>query len=868
MVRIPLLRRGGALIPAVLAFGLVACSSSSGDGGPGGGGGGGGAGGTEVSDLENALNVLGVDTTQTDRVDPDQDTLPEDYSPLGSSASFGSPDEFSDDSGANNTDEIFIVNATVNGGEPVLNLVEQVGVQIDGDGSINPGSTSVLHTLPEGSNAWVDETGGGDSDNQRSLRDVEAGDVDEDGLEEIVIVYVDTSAADRVLKIKVVEDMEDGYQEIEETIADGDGVLDVSIATGDFNGDGADQVAIVLTKDATSELLFVSPQSGGSGERASNFTVDTDATVILDHSIDANLDTAEIASGNLDYDNPNELVVVINELVGSPSQGVATYYVYDDQNRDFAQLESDIVTGTDGQAFVARQADVAIGDIDGDGIEEIVFAGLTDFGTGCGDDYNAIVTALDDAKHGLAPLSAKSFEPFFSKCPAFGPWRLRFIHLNTLDLDGDGIDEVQANQFVWEDLAETGSFGEPTWEMPETIFVDGDADAGVYITSATTSIEAGDVTGDGRENILVFTQWQGDVLIYGLSMIETVGFAELSRISASANANSQTVVGPLLVPVNVDMDSPVLKYSDGMYQLVFTEPVIIAALAAAPCGDGIGQNTDACQVSFGQSESTTIDASVTVSVKASAHVGVKSAANIPFVGEVGADFKKTVTVSASLSAGAAYEVQKSRVFTTGPLEDGIVFTTIPYDRYTYRILSHPDPEFVGGEVVVSLPREPIMLKVEREFYNESISQEGFPIGGNVFSHTVGDIQSYPSSGEKNSLLSQYGGLENGPISVGQGQGSDGLGIDVSTAISLGASLGIEYEESVDVTAGPALTGYSVGYGVSASLTVTSGMSSSYSVTVGDLSAETFADNQYSYGMFTYVQPVSGQEFEVINFWVE
>ena len=74
--------------------------------------------------------------------------------------------------------------------------------------------------------------------------------------------------------------------------------------------------------------------------------------------------------------------------------------------------------------------------------------------------------------------------------------------------------------------------------------------------------------------------------------------------------------------------------------------------------------------------------------------------------------------------------------------------------------------------------------------------------------------------------------------------------------------------SVDVTAGPALTGYSVGYGVSASLTITSGASTSYSVTVGDLSAETSADNQYSYGMFTYVQPVGGQEFEVINFWVE
>lgn len=865
MVRICLSRPGVSFLSAALWLGLAGCSGSS-DGGGGSGGSGGGPGN---SGLEGSLNLLGVDTEQTDRVDPEQDALPGDYSPLGSSASFGSPEEFSDESGANNTDEIFIVNATVDGGEPRLNLVEQVGVQIDGDASVNPGTTSVLHTLDATDNPWVDETEGGDTNNQQGLRDVEAGDVDEDGLEELIVVYVDNSSVDPVVKIKVIEDMEDGYAEIEETIADGDDVLDVSIATGDFNGDGADQIAVVLTKDASSELLFVSPQSGGNGERVSDFTVDTAASQTLGHSAEGALDTVELASGNLDYDNPNELVVVVNEFISNPIGGISTFYVYDDEVRNFALLESDIVTGTDGQAFVARQADVTVGDIDGDGIEEVVFAGLTSFGTSCNNsDYGAIVTALDDAKHGLAPLSAKFFQPFFSKCPAFGPWRLRFIHVNAFDLDGDSIDEIQANQFVWEDLVETGAFGEPTWEMPETIFVDGDNDAGVYVSSVTTSIVTGDVTGDGRENILTYTQSQGDVIIFGLSMIDQVGFAELSRIDASSGANSQTVIGPLLVPANVDMDGPVLKYSDGEYQLVFTEPVIVAAMAAAPCGDGIGQNTDACAVSFGQTESMTIDASITVSVTASAHIGVKTAANIPFVGEVGSDFKQTVTATASLSAGLAYEVQKSRVFTTGPLEDGIVFTTIPYDRYTYTIASHPDPELVGGEVVVSLPREPIMLKVERGFYNASIVEESFPINDNVFSHTVGDVQSYPSAGEKNSLLSQYDGLENGPISVGQGQGSDGLGIDVSTSISAGASLGVEYTESVDVTAGPALAGYSVGYGVSASLTITSGSSTSYSVTVGDLDAENFADNQYSYGMFTYVQPVSGQEFEVINFWVE
>jgi hypothetical protein len=34
-------------------------------------------------------------------------------------------------------------------------------------------------------------------------------------------------------------------------------VLDVSIAARDFNGNGADRVAVVLTKDASSELLQI-----------------------------------------------------------------------------------------------------------------------------------------------------------------------------------------------------------------------------------------------------------------------------------------------------------------------------------------------------------------------------------------------------------------------------------------------------------------------------------------------------------------------------------------------------------------------------------------------------------------------------------
>ena len=50
----------------------------------------------------------------------------------------------------------------------------------------------------------------------------------------------------------------------------------------------------------------------------------------------------------------------------------------------------------------------------------------------------------------------------------------------------------------------------------------------------------------------------------------------------------------------------------------------------------------------------------------------------------------------------------------------MIFTTIPLDQYTYSILSHPDPALIGGQVVISLPRDPITLQAERNYYNNSV----------------------------------------------------------------------------------------------------------------------------------------------------
>jgi hypothetical protein len=144
----------------------------------------------------------------------------------------------------------------------------------------------------------------------------------------------------------------------------------------------------------------------------------------------------------------------------------------------------------------------------------------------------------------------------------------------------------------------------------------------------------------------------------------------------------------------------------------------------------------------------------------------------------------------------------------------------------------------------------------------------YAIGSSVFDHTPGDVASYPSVSRKNSLLSQHGGIEFGPSGVGQGGGETELEIAVSNEVSLGGSLGIEYEAEVKATSGVAFAGFSVGYGAEAALSITSGAQTTYTGTVGSIAAADYAANAYEWGIFTYVQSVGDQKLEVINYWVE
>jgi hypothetical protein len=259
-----------------------------------------------------------------------------------------------------------------------------------------------------------------------------------------------------------------------------------------------------------------------------------------------------------------------------------------------------------------------------------------------------------------------------------------------------------------------------------------------------------------------------------------------------------------------------------------------------------------------------------------------------------------VTASASFSASRAYRLEQSVEYTTGPLEDTVVFTTVPLDQYTYTIVAHPDPELVGTTVVVNLPRAPVTLQVERGFYNAHVAPGSFQVDADVFRHTVGDVDSYPSEAEAELLIDTGGRarlgplgdlvdlageplgdlidtlLGNGikasrPITVGQGSGQTSTEIVFSQDTSYRAGAEVSYQAELAVTGGGVGVGATVGGSVGAGLSWGSSTTTTYRGVLGAIDAEHFADNLYSAGLFTYLynygDPAAPQ-FEVVGYWVE
>ncbi|MDH5516348.1 MAG: VCBS repeat-containing protein [Gammaproteobacteria bacterium] len=841
-----------------IALGLNSCSDS--DNSP-----------PAVTDnsVEQTLNNLGVDTTTTPREDNDSEALPEDYTPLGSSRSFGQ------------LDELAIIGIPL---APSFNITSGMTfLELDRPDVLVPNyNPNVLYSPDAALTPWATSSGS----NPAAQRSATRADIDRDGLEELLVVYRSPDSSN--IELQLYDDEEHSFSDIQHLVLSTDDADKLSINSGDFDADGYSEIIVGIVSGNTAQLIFINNDDGILSLSTLSKT--------LPQAYNGSDISLIIKSGNIDYDSSHEFVVIVNEAYqqSNVDAGTSRYFIFDDANNNHDAISNALIQSTTPNR-TAIVADVSLGDIDGDNLDEMVFAGLTHYDPIGSCEYNYLLIALDDLAHDAVSLGASEQSSVINGgCSATARGKLRFVHINTPDLTGDGIAEVQANELIFSNFVQF-----PAWtplrdirnnvaSIPQAQLFANDAGFSGHFSALNSSMIASDLTVDKRQDVVFYSQATNRFEVWGLSDPNTATdtLANEWRLlkSIAVDTASAEDTRPLLIPVNVNHDSVSISYDQGSYQLVFTEPVIIAALAAAPCDANLGQNLDACRTSYGTTESTSVTLEQSLTISAGVSIGVQQEFSDPVtairISEVSAKVK--VSASLSLSHSAAYTYSESVTYETGPIEDTVIFTTIPYDVYSYTITSHVDPALIGTEITVSMPRSPITLQVERSFYNDNVTHGGPLINESVFNHSAGDVSSYPTLADKDFLASKYSTLD--PISlnplhlvhdigaepVGQGTGSVTQEINIGLEAGVGVGIGLSVEFEAEATLGFVLAGFSVGVSGENSLQIVHGTESTYTGTVSALPSSTFASNYYSWGLFTYIvdDHPSEQQFEVINYWIE
>jgi hypothetical protein len=229
-------------------------------------------------------------------------------------------------------------------------------------------------------------TGGDSWPNDRDVTALAFGDVDGDGLDELVVGR--TGGATQRPRWIVVDDAAAGFAEM---LAAGDDWGDersvTALATGDVDNDGRDEIVVGRSAGANMRWeAFDDADAGFASILAMGVSLGDDRSVTA------------LALGDVDGDGIDELLVGLNGGAGPRVR------LLDDALRDFA-----VITDSGGAAIVfdsdtwgaERSATaVAFGDVDGDAVDEVVI--------GRSQGANARWLVFDDRFGGYAELASGS----------------------------------------------------------------------------------------------------------------------------------------------------------------------------------------------------------------------------------------------------------------------------------------------------------------------------------------------------------------------------------------------------------------------------------------------------------------------------
>lgn len=699
--------------------------------------------------------------------------------------------------------------------------------------------------------------------------------------------------------------------------------LPKSMAAGDVDGDGKDEVFIAYYNNSNSSLYFrVIGNTGGAYATTVNGTIATSVSVSEYPDHYWWLNNFNVAAGDADGNGQKEMLVAFNDtvyLIGDKSAGyrVLKSIKYDkgtyryklikiaagdlDNNgtddfvvmdssiatnhlTDFGYAQYRIYTGTNltlmssdsetndssGSIIVVEPgvgrielytASCAIGDVDADGLNEVLFVGKH-IDTSCNQAYLA---AILDPKDGKTGEMIFTFKPDYEYIACDNTaWLTPVCAID--DFDGDMKKEFLAYGYMYENYSEKSGFSrKKTGGTSTDLYVFAPTNAVNYQNAYECSYATGDVDGDGMAELVYFTD--GYYAIY-CTGYDTEG--NWYKKNTLHNVINSEEFYPYLITGDFDGDSFTVKFIG--YELLFSDPHPIAVLASNPYWSGM--NTENGQTSFGTSTISEETKSKNGGISTGVSVGYEAEG---LFGSYKA--KASVSIEASLdwTASNSIAVSESYGYTTVN-EDKVIFTCIPYDVYYYEIIQVPDSLKDKGilhtNMVINLPRKPITVPVERGYYNRN-NGDAPDIDSTILTHTVGDPRSYPSSDDADNLLLQSDGTTgfNGAIkssktmTVGQGNGYDSIDLGQSSqrayAVAFDLAVSIEAEAGAGGFTVCANAGFH--YGEEYSISTTDEMT--FGGQVGHINND-WSNWYYTWGLFAYRASLGNEKFIVVQYYVE